>query len=306
MAVLKNKRSEAGSTNSGKLNFTSSRNALLLVAGLIFSVGCSQSPTAGIEADGSGIIGGQEVAKIDENVYTNTVVSLFNIKDQSLCTASIIAPDLLLTAAHCLSGPAVNMRIIFGPRLVEPIPENTVIRPVDSYVTSPFWAIRQFERQDNGDIAIVKFSGGLPEGYKVVPILDDWSILGVGSKVVLAGYGWSDGINKTGSGILRFVETEIESTDFSSTEIVFNQKNGKGACHGDSGGPAYVKVGEQWALIGVTSRGINDPQDTCGVSSVYTLAPAYKKWIQTAGDELRRSANSRSAADSQLEDVFEL
>lgn len=290
MGELKNSRSGAFIT---KLN-------MLLLAGFILSAGCAQPPASQeIEANGSGIIGGEEVTKLDENVYSNTVVSLLNVRDESLCTASIIAPDLLLTAAHCVSGPAANLRIIFGPRVVDPIAPNTVVRVADAYMTSPLWAVRQFERHDNGDIAVVKFSGGLPEGYKVIPILEDTSVLNVGSMVLLAGYGWSDGINKTGSGILRFVETDIESTTFSSTEIVLNQKNGKGACHGDSGGPAYIKVGNEWALVGVTSRGINDPQDTCGVSSVYTLAPAYQNWIRAAG-ELLRLATDQSGVTTQL------
>ena len=65
-----------------------------------------------------------------------------------------------------------------------------------------------------------------------------------------------------------------------STEVMLDQTGGKGACHGDSGGPAYAMVNGQMQLFGITSRGVGDgtgPQ--CTHFSVYTNASAYASWI---------------------------
>ncbi len=284
MSASKNEKSKTNNDVTKLL----SRNALLLLAGLILGTACSQAPyAANIEADGVGIIGGQEVEALDDNVYSNTVVSLINVEKTSICTASIIAPDLLLTAAHCVDGPASHLRIVFGPRLVKPVAPNTVVREVDSYMVSPLWAVRQDMFTDASDIAVVKFSGGLPDGYKVIPLLADSSVLSNGSTLLLAGYGLDDFDNQTGSGVLRFTETVIESVEFSATEILLNQQNGKGACPGDSGGPAYFQVGDEWYLAGVTSRIMNKPAVNCSGFSVYTLVSAYADWIQYAAETLR-------------------
>jgi hypothetical protein len=83
--------------------------------------------------------------------------------------------------------------------------------------------------------------------------------------------------------LLRKVAVAIKDAAFSKSEVLLDQTAGKGACHGDSGGPAYSKnaAGELY-LWGVTSRGIHDPGDTCGGDSAYTNILDHKAWLQTA------------------------
>jgi secreted trypsin-like serine protease len=58
---------------------------------------------------------------------------------------------------------------------------------------------------------------------------------------------------------------------------VNNPDRNKGACNGDSGGPAVVKVAGAWRLIGAASR-IGNAR--CGAGpTVYTNVLAFKDWI---------------------------
>ncbi|MCA9547311.1 MAG: trypsin-like serine protease, partial [Myxococcales bacterium] len=51
-------------------------------------------------------------------------------------------------------------------------------------------------------------------------------------------------------------------------------------CPGDSGGPVYLLGdGEAPWLVGVTSRGVDNSDATCGDGGIYTYAPAYRGWI---------------------------
>src|SRR5262249_22116808 len=60
------------------------------------------------------------------------------------------------------------------------------------------------------------------------------------------------------------------------TEIVAGM-HGKDACHGDSGGPAYVVRSDgQLLLGGITSRG----PDPCGQFGIYTRVPEHMDWIR--------------------------
>jgi secreted trypsin-like serine protease len=222
------------------------------------------------------IIGGAEAT--GEEAFSKTIVSLMNVRKASLCTASIYSDSLLVTAAHCLNGSAArDLRVVFGKSMDS---QDLVIRAADAFVVAPSWTLRQRQLTDTGDIALVHFRGGLAPGYKPAKILTDASALKIDQPVTLAGYGTSDGVSKTGDGRLRFVETMISNTTFSSTEVLVDQSHGKGACHGDSGGPAYVKIDGQLYLWGITSRGVNDINDDCSVSSAYTVVPSYLKWLE--------------------------
>ena len=70
--------------------------------------------------------------------------------------------------------------------------------------------------------------------------------------------------------------------------------NGKGACHGDSGGPAYVqdKNGNVF-LAGVTSRAdeATDPEGKCIGKTIYTKVQPYLTWISTESDKLNNDPN---------------
>ena len=115
---------------------------------------------------------------------------------------------------------------------------------------------------DENDIALIRFQGGLPAGYAPAPLLgaDETDVLENGAEVTLAGFGRTIGDESQlkkgeddGSGVLRKVQTTIRDAHHGNTEVIVEQSDGKGACHGDSGGPAFVRGHDgTLKLFGVT------------------------------------------------------
>jgi hypothetical protein len=153
------------------------------------------------------------------------------------------------------------------------------MRPVVDMAASPTWSLHQQQEFNNGDIALVHFSGGLPAGAAPAAVMKASQHLSDGEIVTLAGFGISNGDGE-GAGKLRMVDVKIAKAKYSQTEVSLDQHNHKGACHGDSGGPAFVQNSDGGLLLwGVTSRGIDDPTDHCVGESVYTRIQPYSRWI---------------------------
>lgn len=228
------------------------------------------------------ILGGRSATKKSD--VASTTVSLVDTRAGALCTASILSEDIAITAAHCVGGHPNDMQISFGPRT-----SAREARPVVEVAISPLWAQHQRERINNGDLALVRFSGGLPTSAKAATVMKSSHHLTNGEIVTLAGFGISNGEGGEGAGHLRTVEVKIDNAQYSKTEVSLVQTNHRGACHGDSGGPAFIQDNRGELLLwGVTSRGINDPSDHCSGDSVYTRIQPYTRWINSVIRRWRR------------------
>lgn len=244
------------------------------------------SPLEVVEAS-EGIIGGSVVSATDP--LAQSTVALMDIASGSLCTGTIVGANLVLTAAHCTAEDPTNIYVIFSDKLPKDIydMQMKIARRVVGGRTSPMWASLKADQEKNwGDIALLKFSGSLPQGYKPAKLLSTIKSVTNGMPTTLAGFGLKDGVRKTESEEMRKTEVTVQSVSFSETEVMLDQSKGKGACHGDSGGPAYVTVKGASALMGVTSRGANDPNDNCGVSSIYTTVTGHLGWLKSTAKEL--------------------
>lgn len=83
------------------------------------------------------------------------------------------------------------------------------------------------------------------------------------------------------TGLTRKKRVQITVPGRSDHEFFAGGPNLPDTCKGDSGGPAFVKAQDGSLLLaGVTSRG----GSSCDVGGVYTLAPAYRDWIQKVVD----------------------
>ncbi len=220
------------------------------------------------------IIGGHLVTK--KNEIAATTVSLLDARQGTLCTASILSDDVALTAAHCIDGDPNDMQLSFGPKS-----SGLETRPIVEMMASTNWGNHRHDEFNNGDIALVKFSGGLPKGTVPATLMKTNHHLSDGEIVTLAGFGITNG-SGAGAGRLRSVEVKIAKAHYSQTEVSIDQTKRKGACHGDSGGPAFIQDNNGGLQIwGITSRGINDPSNHCVGESVYTRIQPYARWINS-------------------------
>lgn len=236
------------------------------------------------------IIGGVSVPTSD--VIASTTVAIVSQQDQgmALCTGSLIDTDLVVTAGHCVGPSPSKMLVVFRQNLNDTA--GAVIQ-VAGYVQDPNYG-NGTNDQDMDDIALIRFEGGLPAGYQTAKLLSDPSLLKDGMTITLAGYGITNGdptaqaSGDDGAGTLRKVNTTILQAPYGKTEVLVDQSKGKGACHGDSGGPAFVTAADgSLQLFGVTSRGPANQPDNCATAGIYTNILAHLDFIQSATQELR-------------------
>lgn len=265
----------------------------------------SQSYLNSNEVENSNIVGGQ----VSDSAYQKShgIVQLRVKKvlkflgktitlSESVCTGSLIARDIVLTAAHCVSSKTSSDKVdvLFGLTNVK-----AVTIAAKDWVLNPAYAAEP--KDDNAvqhDIALVKLSAVAPADFKlaVLPTAKTIEQLLVGSKLTFAGYGITNAVvrdfkknqngqpilgkdgqpqvvefQSEGSGTLRKVSGMVVTHITSDLkEISLDQRNLKGACHGDSGGPALLQLQDGTDIqVGVTSRGTNQ-LGNCNEGVIYT------------------------------------
>ena len=228
---------------------------------------------------------------------------------EALCTGTIVDDGIILTAAHCVDGAPERIAIVFGTDVHRPV----ALRKATGFEQNPAW--QRNEASGRGDLALVSFEGGLPDGFEPVALAQPGVVLRNGIETTMVGYGVTSAKREKGAGHLRKTKTVIIG-QASATELVTDGHAGS-VCFGDSGGPAFIAghrtrhvKGEplkepapvQW---GVASSVMNE---TCNEASIHTNVADYSDWIAEVAARLghRKARPSRrltepTALSGQLE-----
>lgn len=203
-----------------------------------------------------GVVNGVEV-KANERIGRH-VVMVRNFRNHSICTGSAIAPDIVVTAAHCVTEAegsrkvkARDIRVLFN---VKPLASNVMLqRRVTNVVVH-----RGYGRPHphSNDLALLKLTSPIPSGYRITSLVDsdffnnkdDFKFTGIG-------YGQSR-VSDTdnGEGTLRRTQL-VGYVAETNKEFVVNQNGSSCIFFGDSGGPALVKDRRgSYRLLGVATQ----------------------------------------------------
>ncbi|HNS97622.1 MAG TPA: trypsin-like serine protease [Polyangiaceae bacterium] len=255
----------------------------------VTSIGCNDLPK---EAEGVGtrsmpVVGGVP-AEVGDYPSTVSLMMKQGGKWESGCTGTLVAPTVVITAAHCLEdwwGTPLSIneiRIVYGYTNPQTAPSSE-LRTLASLHPHPNYAPNASTDSDGlgktNDIGVVVLNEPIANGV-TTPILPENmvdSVLVPGSQVHVVGYGINN-INTWASGILyKAITPYIRHI---SWEMLAGSPGNPDSCNGDSGGPAYMEVGGALYLVGVTSRAWKKSQKMCGDGGIYTIASAHLTWLE--------------------------
>lgn len=207
----------------------------------------------------------------------NPAVVALEVAGAELCTATLIAPDVILTARHCVSETASIVTCpssqpqILGDR----VPSTLRVLSGNDVTTSKEIARGKQLFTPPGDvlcdadIALVLLD---KEVENIEPLDVSATPVTAGQFVDSVGYGRPADGGPAGTKMLR---EHVEVLDVTTSEFTV----GEATCQGDSGGPALDETSGE--ILGVVSRG-GPSCDGPGVRNIYTRVDAYAALVAEA------------------------
>jgi len=208
-------------------------------------------------------------------------IALVTRKEEALCSGSLIAPNLVLTARHCVATTASEQvscgKSTFGSLYSA---DNLWVSSSTTVGGSNFYPVKEIAVPDSdselcgSDIALMILNGQFRETSvaPITPRLD--SPAKRGESITAVGYG--DALTAGDPGIRRAVDgiqVLCGPNDCNAPQLLTKREfvGEQGVCDGDSGGPALDSQGR---VVGVASRAT----ENCGLA-VYSAVSPWRDWI---------------------------
>ncbi len=205
------------------------------------------------------------------------------------CTATAIAADLLLTAAHCVQ-PGADYKLVDS----EPKPGRTpVLKDIARIARHPQFSLKRLlGHLATADVALIKLPDPLPSRIPAVAIASETAAVAVGDPLVVAGYGVTvRGDGRTG-GTVRAATLVVTGQPGPLQLRLYDprtkgQTPGLGACAGDSGAPVFRHSNGTLTIMGVVSWATGPKLSAgCGGLTGVTPLARYHAWIVNTAQSL--------------------
>ncbi|MFO1114730.1 MAG: trypsin-like serine protease [Beijerinckiaceae bacterium] len=182
------------------------------------------------------------------------------------CSGVVVAPNIVLTAAHCVAAPTAT-RVHFRDSSGAP-----VLLTVARVARHPeYRADAVAARAKSVDLALVETSEPLPSSFAAISLGEAPGTVGAVFKV--AGFGMTRQGEASSSGHLRSALLTLREP--LSKVLLWLEGGGAGACTGDSGGPVFYGG----AIVGIVAYAQAAVGRGCGgLTQAVRVAP-YADWI---------------------------
>ncbi len=239
-----------------------------------------------------GIVGGYET-NYEE---WQGVVGLWGVAGMgaAICTGTLLAPDIVLSAGHCVYQPSEGLNYVKNPDTLQ-ILGGPQMGGADYGFAEKVVKHTNF----NGnvmmgvDLSMIKLQNPV-EGVEIHGVRYDKAPK-QGEMGWIVGYGKGTDADDLSAGTHRAGETTVKSV----RPRVLGLATPTGTCQGDSGGPFFTEQDGEWVVTAITSYG----PGYCGPNIVgYSVnVVTYRKWIEETFLELTGEELGGGDADTDTD-----
>ena len=260
---------------------------LRLLTAVVLALICLPAGLAAAAEPQQRIVGGNPTAPGEYPWTVALVVSSLPAERGQFCGGSLIEPDLVLTAAHCLEGQAPqDIDVVAGRwRLAERNGER-----IDSarLATDPRYA----PDTSSHDVGLIELARPASQPTVTLSTEADAPLFAPGEPARVLGWGTLQSGGPETADVLYetdvdFISNESCDEDYAvaaggpgaiDETMICAAAPGRDSCQGDSGGPLVIDEAAGWHQVGVVSFGIGcaDPD----FPGVYARVPALLDFIQ--------------------------